>query len=274
MNHINNKIKETIANNQPVIYGKIGGLEASHIYHYLSVGRAELVRGNDLFISAGIYAQHNPPKDLIDWCELYMEAIKNTDYILQWCPSQGDEYVIKAIWDGKEIFKDFVGLEPFSLAKEGWHHSLANKTVLMICPFKDTVLHQVEKYPLLWDGAEIKEVKIVQCSYPEALTGETPSVWTHKLDKICRDIDAVGDFDIAIVGCGGFSLLACDYIKRLSKPSLHLGGGLQLLFGILGARWDNSPMAQEDWYGTKHWIRPLPQEVPKYKELLEGGCYW
>ena len=91
--------------------------------------------------------------------------------------------------------------------------------------------------------------------------------------KILDDIDAAGDFDFATVGCGRFSLLVCDYIKNLGKPSVHLGGGNQLLFGIRGKRWDGS-FANSDWYGTKDWIRPMPEEIPQYNNLVEGGCYW
>ena len=55
--------------------------------------------------------------------------------------------------------------------------------------------------------------------------------------------------------------------------SFHLGGGNQLLFGIRGKRWDNS-FSKYDWYGTKDWIRPMPEEIPQYNNLVEGGCYW
>ena len=47
----------------------------------------------------------------------------------------------------------------------------------------------------------------------------------------------------------------------------------QLLFGIKGKRWDGS-FANYDWYGTKDWVRPIPEEVPQYNSLVEGGCYW
>ena len=62
-------------------------------------------------------------------------------------------------------------------------------------------------------------------------------------------------------------------IKSLGKPSIHLGGGNQLLFGIRGKRWDTS-FAKYDWYGTKDWVRPIPEEIPQYNNLVEGGCYW
>ena len=81
------------------------------------------------------------------------------------------------------------------------------------------------------------------------------------------------DFDFATVGCGGFSLMLLEHIKKMGKSSIHLGGANQLLFGIKGKRWD-SGFSNKDWYGTSEWIRPLEEEIPKNKNLVENGCYW
>ena len=270
-NYINDKIKEAILDCKPEIFGKIGGIEASHLYQFLTTGLPQLVRGNTLFVNAGIFCEDD--FDLREWCVEYIQAIKNTDYLLQWCTEQGDQAVIQSVWNGKGITHDFVGIEPFTLDKEGWHHHLSDKTLLVIAPFKNTILRQAEKYPLIWNGSTVKKIKVVQSPYSEALTGKQPIRWKDKLDKILDDIDGAGDFDVATVGCGGFSLLVCDYIKSLGKPSIHLGGGNQLLFGIRGKRWDES-FANYDWYGTNHWVRPMPEEIPQYNNLVEGGCYW
>ena len=270
-NHINEKIKQAILECKPEIFGKIGGIEASHLYQFLMTGLPKLVRDNTLYVNAGIFCEDD--FDLREWCIEYIKAIKNVDYMLQWCPEQGDQTVIQSIWQGKELFFDFAGLEPFTLGQDGWHNYLSDKTLLVIAPFKDTILKQVEKYPLLWNGSMVKEVKIVKSPYSEALTGKKPIKWQNKLDKMLDDINDIGEFDVATVGCGGFSLLVCDYIKSLGKPSIHLGGGNQLLFGIRGKRWDAS-FAKYDWYGTKDWIRPITEEIPQYNNLVEGGCYW
>ena len=162
-NHINEKIKQAILEYKPEIFGKIGGIEASHLYQFLMTGLPQLVRGNTLFVNAGIFCEDD--FDLREWCMEYIRAVKNTDYMLQWCPEQGDEAVIQSVWQGKEIFSDFVGLEPFTLGEDGWHHYLEDKTLLVIAPFENTILRQAEKYALLWNGSKVKKVKVVKSPY-------------------------------------------------------------------------------------------------------------
>jgi hypothetical protein len=83
------------------------------------------------------------------------------------------------------------------------------------------------------------------------------------------------DFDFAIIGCGGYSLLILDYIKQLKIPCIHLGGSTQLIFGIRGKRWDlDENFSKSNWYGTDNWTRPLEHEIPKLSNLVENGCYW
>ena len=59
MNHINQKIKEAILECKPEIFGKIGGIEASHLYQFLMTGLPQLVRGNTLFVNAGIFCEED-----------------------------------------------------------------------------------------------------------------------------------------------------------------------------------------------------------------------
>ena len=105
---INNKIKECITNNIPASFGKIGGIEASHIYNYLKTGSAHRVRGDSLAINAGIHT--NNQSQLTLWCEMYMQALKNLDYVLEWTPDQGDKYIIDTMTESislsnyKEIY--------------------------------------------------------------------------------------------------------------------------------------------------------------------------
>lgn len=40
------------------------------------------------------------------------------------------------------------------------------------------------------------------------------------------------DYDIALIGCGAYGFPLAAHIKRSGKKAIHLGGALQLLFGI------------------------------------------
>ncbi len=61
----------------------------------------------------------------------------------------------------------------------------------------------------------------------------------------------------------------------MGKSAIYIGGGLQLLFGIMGNRWINNKMWKEliKKNNTK-FIRPSGDEICLNKELVENSCYW
>jgi hypothetical protein len=100
-----------------------------------------------------------------------------------------------------------------------------------------------------------------------------------------NEIDKI-DFDIAIIGCGAYGLPLAAHVKRIGKQAVHIAGGTQLLFGILGKRW--TEQYQGFWHYrpgidisldyrplfNEYWVSPSQNEKPKYSEKVEGSCYW
>lgn len=84
----------------------------------------------------------------------------------------------------------------------------------------------------------------------------------HKIDSI--------NYDICLIGCGAYGFPLAAYIKRQGKQAIHVGGALQLLFGIKGRRWDE--MYQNVY--NEYWVRPSKNETPQTSGNVEGGCYW
>lgn len=50
------------------------------------------------------------------------------------------------------------------------------------------------------------------------------------------------DYDIALIGCGAYGFPLAAHIKRSGKKAVHLGGALQLLFGIKESDGPTPPM--------------------------------
>ena len=269
MSDINLKIIDAIKNAEPLIFGKIGGVEAQHLRHYLTHGDVTFLNTCNFPLQTGIYPRNK--EDFKHWCDSYLKSIKNVDYLLQWCADQGDEYILETIGWGGEKFTSFEDLEPFWKGEKGWHYHLKGKKLLTVAPFPKTIEQQLPKYSKIWKGAEIGEVQVVQSPYSAALLGEEPRSYREILNEICEQIQA-SDFDVATVGCGGYSLMICDFIKSLGRPSIHLGGGNQLLFGIKGKRWDANTSARP-WYNSEDWVRPLPEETPPNAHLM-GNEFW
>jgi hypothetical protein len=92
---------------------------------------------------------------------------------------------------------------------------------------------------------------------------------------MCSEISKL-DFDIALLGCGGYGVPLCGFIyDKLNKSAIYIGGGLQLLFGVMGKRWDNTEMWQNIINENDcEFIRPSEEETIKNKDLVSDGCYW
>ena len=73
------------------------------------------------------------------------------------------------------------------------------------------------------------------------------------------------------------SLASVKYAKRMGKKGFHLGGSLQLLFGIRGKRWDNPDYNPDYNFAeliNEHWVKPGTAERPANADKVEGACYW
>lgn len=164
-------------------------------------------------------------------------------------------------------------LEPY-YSPEPWSRALKKKKVLVIHPFEESIIAQYQKRRLLFKDDrilpdfELKTIKAVQ-SIANNCTGF--SNWFEALDSMKNKTDAA-DFDIAIIGCGAYGMPLAAHVKRSGKMAVHLGGATQLLFGIMGKRWEsnNAIMAMLN----QHWTRPSTCETPCNFDRVEGGTYW
>lgn len=66
-------------------------------------------------------------------------------------------------------------------------------------------------------------------------------------------MDAV-DYDIVLLGCGAYGFPLAAYAKRRGKQAIHMGGSLQLLFGIKGKRWEDQNYAIRARENVQHCV--------------------
>lgn len=83
---------------------------------------------------------------------------------------------------------------------------------------------------------------------------------------MCEEIEKI-NFDIALIGAGAYGFPLAAFVKEKGKVAIHMGGALQLLFGIKGFRWNELGIYNE------YWIKPSESEIPKGYKRIEGGCY-
>ena len=157
-----------------------------------------------------------------------------------------------------------------------WLDDLAKLRWLVIHPFEETIRAQLPHLAELGVYSEsargdlacrARDTAILACPQLPYMVPPRHRDWFEALDDLKSRMEKI-EFDIALIGAGAWSLPLVAHAKAVGKKGMHLGGSLQLMFGIKGGRFDNNRI-----YNPR-WTRPLPQESPANHRLMEGGAYW
>ncbi|MBM6993656.1 MAG: hypothetical protein I3J02_10420 [Prevotella sp.] len=171
-------------------------------------------------------------------------------------------------------------LEPF-WSQEPWTKSLRGKRVLVVHPFAKTIEEQYKHRDKLFanpnilpEFASLTTIQAVQSIGNEAQGFDS---WFDALHDMETKMDQV-DYDVALIGCGAYGFPLAAHAKRMGKKGFHLGGSLQLLFGIKGKRWfDPANVYHYSQYSplcNAYWVEPSINEKPKAAGAVENECYW
>lgn len=164
-------------------------------------------------------------------------------------------------------------LEPF-FYPHPWTYGLRGLRVCVIHPFTASIRLQWGKRSRLFDNpAMLPPFELMLVRSPMTTTGTQVgwANWTEALESTWERIQGL-NFDVALLGCGAYGLPLARRIRAQGRSAIHLGGSLQLLFGIFGRRWETFDR-QRDLLNAD-WIRPLDADRPQGYEAIEGGCYW
>jgi hypothetical protein len=213
------------------------------------------------------------------WANEYTASLAALDCIGQWQPGLLFEGVIEDLIISKYNPKaERVGdrLLHFLPASSSWLNDLAKLRWLIIHPFEKTIQAQL---PILMKLAVFSEssypdltrrssdTSIIPCPQLPYMIPPRHRDWFEALEDLKAQMENES-FDIALVGAGAWSLPLVAHAKQIGKKGMHLGGALQLLFGIKGGRYDSCGFYNE------FWTRPLPNEVPSNFKMMEHGAYW
>lgn len=206
-------------------------------------------------------------KSCKEFAKLMIDSMSELDLLASWRP----EELLFA-----EQLKGIHRMDIGSLSPIGREYSytkvLRGRKVLVVHPYVATIEKQYKKNrkklfqdaDFLPEFASLQTVKAVQ-----TIAGNTGGFanWFDALEYMKRQI-YTKDFDIALIGCGAYGFPLASFIKRMGKQAIHMGGQLQLLFGIKGKRWD------DEGYYNDFWVRPDDSEKPLNLNSVEGGAYW
>jgi hypothetical protein len=279
----NHLLRERLAQGVPTSAGKIGDVELEVLVKYERAHHdpdkffdAISHRGPELdllHLNAGVFPKEQAV--LVDWAEIFLASLSSVDLLGVWFNS-GEETIVGK-YAPSATLADIKGLDPF-YHESPWTKELAGRQVIAVTPFADSVAQQwtartgAELFPLNPSMLPPFDLRIVRAPFSAGVRPPLHQSWQAALRHL-KDEVAKEAFDMALIGAGAFSLPLCSFVREeLGGSAVHLGGGLQLLFGIKGRRWSNRPMISRLF--NDRWIHPLPHETPRARWKIEGGAYW
>lgn len=208
------------------------------------------------------------------FCELLLEDIKEVDVLGSWLANE--KYVEEYL--NSDIKVDRGLMDPF-FTSNPWTKALEGKKVLVVHPFNKSIQQQYINREHIFKNKDIlPDFELYTIAAVQSLAGEKTNFgdWFEALDFMKSEIDKI-EYDICLIGAGAYGFHLAAHVKRKGKKAVHIGGSLQLFFGIIGKRWEKKDYAEKYDYSAlinEYWIRPNESEIPKFKNKVENGCYY
>jgi len=267
-----NKYVKLLSNSEAdkLISNKIKSGKPFMLARYGSTEFRNLTGDND-FELLGTYSGFFPnDKTLLEkFRKIYWESLKSLDILAVWNYKNHFLRKLKLVKKSPGL-ETLISIDSVGKIDHGWIKELKNKKVLVIHPFKKTIEQQYKVMNKLKILPKLKKLEVIRAV--QTIAGNPDNRfkdWFEALNYMKKEIDKK-DFDIAFIGCGAYGLPLAAYVKNNGKQAIHLGGSLQLLFGIMGDRWKENKEIKTN----KYWAKPLNEDIPKNHKKVEGGCYW
>ena len=220
--------------------------------------------------NAGIFPAE--PWLLEQFSAIYGHALKHVDLLGFWQTPYQARLISQC--DSAMRLGPLSALEPFD-QDPPWSKHLKDRCVLVVHPFADTIHDQYHRRrEMIFPGREVLPSFDLKLVKPPQTIAPSTGGFEHWLDAFDRLVDQVLslEFEVALIGCGAYGLPLGAAIKSSERQAIHLGGSLQILFGIRGRRWEQMPSTCSMM--NANWVRPSTEETPSAASLVDEGCYW
>ncbi len=280
----NQKIIEYIKNNNNFSIIRLGLGEETYLsFEYVITGKINQEYLKPIYNLNGIYSKNKELDKYKLFCEHYYQGIKSSDLIGYVNFNNQNFLKMQNLFILENNLNKIHSrsLEPFYTMIENhtpWTHFLVDKTVLIISPFVESFEKQINNNFQIFKDQKVfldQQKFIFYKSFNTLSNNHIHQDW-YQTFNIMKDEIRKLDFDIALLSCGGYGLPLCNFIKtELKKSSIYVGGGLQLLFGVMGKRWENSDFWKKIIKDNNtRFIRPSNNELINQYQSIENGCYW
>lgn len=270
LDEINEQLKQWIISGKAFAVTRNGMAETAM---FASMMKDSIMGGKSAIKHAMSASFDKDEQKLKEYFERIKEVYRESDVVCAWYTLCMEEYAM--FHYGRNAVMARVELVHAYNAPKSWIQALKGKKVLVVSPFSDTIESQYPKRELLHKEKDI---------LPEFLLSTVKSVWWYSQGRDSRFqtwFEALDylyeecmkqEFDIALLSCSTFGAPLAIRIKQAGRQAVQMGGGLQLLFGIKGKRWDNVPGLYNEY-----WVK-LPEETKVGNvdviDRTQGGAYW
>ena len=283
-------IYDLLSSDKPCMIARFGSTELSAIVNYLGVNTphhsiCKFIKGeqpewwwnhnimNQMQQLRGFFPVS--PQNMQRFGELMINDSKEIDILGSWVRN---EYQLSSFLPSNMKKVDRDNINPF-FAKKPWTKALEGKNVIVIHPFAETIRKQYKIKDKIFPNGLLPDFNLTVIEAVQSLGGENNKypTWFEALQYMEHELDKI-DYDICLIGCGAYGFPLAAHIKRQGKKAIHIGGALQLYFGIKGKRWEGKGykggINDYSKLFNEYWTRPSVNEKPKNSSNVENGCYW
>ncbi len=214
-------------------------------------------------------------KNVARFSQLMLQDMPLVDVLGSWCHEEN--YVSDKLINASKV--RLLLLEPY-WTKDPWTRVLEGKNILVIHPFAEDIIEQYtnNRAKLFKDQRvlpQFNSLRVIKAVQSIGGVRNGFKDWFDALHWMEEEMDHE-PYDIALIGCGAYGFPLAAYAKRTGHKAVHLGGALQLLFGIKGKRWDKNYNKDYDYSAlpNEYWISPSPMTQNDFTKKVEDGCYW
>lgn len=275
----NDHIKAKIESKEPLFVCRYGNSELVACF-YAKIRREGIIDqiSDSLLYKAksgpGVFPQNEDT--YLEFAEEYTKALTNADLNAYWGNVLMEEYMIDHYEPQNCKQYAMRALEPFQYT-EPWTMAMEGVKLLIVHPYAELIKSQYQRITDVFPdrcvipSCNIRVVKAIQSNGDEIPEGF--SSWKGALDFLYNEC-LQEEFDIALLSCGSYAVPLGSRLKMAGKQAIVMGGMLQLLFGIKGARWEVSRPDIVAMY-NEAWIRPGGEyQIKGSEKMVDGKAYW
>lgn len=276
----NRKLKELIMSGKPFAAIRYGGVEMN-TYIEGKAYQLGLKREMDQAVVDNASRQAGFFPNNVELMPRYATLIEQTSQEIDFLATYAtrlENYMVSGFMSSDVWVSDNRALEPFYFQhSEPWSKALEGKRVLVIHPFEDSIRRQYAIREKLFDDPDVlPEFELYTLKAVQTIVGKKDdrfNNWFDALEYMYNEAMKI-PFDVALLGCGAYGQPLACMLKKAGKQAIHIGGATQIMFGIIGRRWELNSKEVSAMF-NEYWIRPSADETPENKFENEfGGAYW